>query len=89
VKEKLQKKKGVFMKTSNKTKEDSLLPEYDFTSGMRGKYYKRYHQKSNIVVLEPDIAEAFPNAEAVNQALRSIRQVAVCNDPISLDTFIA
>lgn len=61
------------MKTSNK---DDMLKEYNFSKGVRGKYYQRYHQRSNVVVLEPDMADAFPNAEAVNQALRSIYRVA-------------
>ncbi|SMN00786.1 hypothetical protein SPONN_1968 [uncultured Candidatus Thioglobus sp.] len=60
------------MKTSDK---DNMQKEYDFSKGVRGKYYQRYHQRSNVVVLEPDMADAFPNAEAVNQALRSIHRV--------------
>jgi hypothetical protein len=49
-----------------------MRTEYDFRGGVRGKYAKRYHQGSNIVVLEPDVAERFPNSEAVNQALRTL-----------------
>jgi len=54
--------------------EDDLLPEYDFdfSKAVRGKYYKQYTQSSNIVVLDPDVAAAFQNAEAVNSALRSM-----------------
>ncbi|EIC23743.1 hypothetical protein [Thiorhodovibrio frisius] len=54
--------------------EDDLLPEYDFdfSKAVRGKYYKEYTQSSNIVVLDPDVAAAFENAEAVNSALRSM-----------------
>ena len=52
--------------------ERDLLDEYDFSNGVRGKYAKRYHQGTNIVVLNPDVAAEFPNSEAVNQALRSI-----------------
>ncbi len=51
---------------------DEMLPEYDFSGGVRGKYAKRYHQESNVVVLDPDVAERFPNAEAVNGALRAL-----------------
>ena len=40
--------------------------------GIRGKYAKKYAQGTNIVLLEPDIAKAFPNDEAVNQALRGV-----------------
>jgi hypothetical protein len=52
---------------NNKMKE-----EHDFSQGMRGKYAKAYHQGSNVVVLDPVVAERFPNAESVNQALRSL-----------------
>ncbi|AFY49646.1 hypothetical protein Nos7524_3872 [Nostoc sp. PCC 7524] len=53
--------------------EDELRPEYDFAQmegGVRGKYVERYRTKTNIVRLDPDVAEAFPNDEAVNNALR-------------------
>lgn len=52
-----------------------LRPEYDFSSmkgGIRGKYVDRLRKNSNIVLLEPEVAQAFPNSEAVNQALRGI-----------------
>lgn len=61
------------MKISDK---DDIQKEYDFSKGIRGKYYQRYHQRSNVVVLEPDMADAFPNSETVNQALRSVYRVA-------------
>lgn len=61
------------MKTSN---QKDILKEYDFSKGERGKYHQRYHQRSNVVILEPDMAEAFPNAESVNQALRSIHAIS-------------
>ena len=51
---------------------DEMRPEYDFSGAVRGKYYKRYHQSSNVVVLEPDVAARFKNATAVNKALRSL-----------------
>lgn len=49
-----------------------MREEYDFRGGVRGKYAKRYAQGTNIVVLEPDVAEAFPTARAVNAALRKV-----------------
>jgi hypothetical protein len=61
------------MKKTNLT--NGLRTEYDFASmkgGVRGKHAKRYRDGTNIVLLEPDIAEAFPNDEAVNQALRGV-----------------
>ena len=54
---------------------EEMLPEYDFSGGVRGKYAKRFHQASNVVVLEPDVAERFPNSEAVNQALRTLAAI--------------
>lgn len=55
---------------------DDILPEYDFASmkgGVRGKYIARLRRDgSNIVVLEPEIAAAFPSDAAVNEALRGV-----------------
>lgn len=54
---------------------DELRPEYDFdySKGVRGKYYKRILKEgANVVVLEPDVAKAFPNSAAVNDALRVV-----------------
>jgi hypothetical protein len=58
--------------------EDDLRPEYDFdfSKAVRGKYYKQYIESSNVVVLEPDVAAVFPNADAVNQALRAMLKFA-------------
>jgi hypothetical protein len=59
--------------------DEDLRPEYDFdfSQGERGRYYKRLlAEGSNIVVLEPDIAEAFPDSAAVNSALRSLLEFA-------------
>ncbi len=55
-----------------KESENEMLEEYDFSKGSRGKYAKRYHQSSNIIVLEPDVSRRFPNSGAVNQALRTL-----------------
>lgn len=64
------------MKTNSKDRSDSdMRPEYDFASmkgGMRGKYYERYRKGANVILLEPDVAEAFPTEAAVNKALRGI-----------------
>lgn len=51
---------------------NEMKEKYDFSQEVRGKYAKAYHQGSNVVVLAPDVAERFPNAESVNQALRSL-----------------
>jgi hypothetical protein len=56
--------------------EDDMLPEYDFTGAVRGNYYQRFRTSSNVVVLDPDVSAAFPNAASVNEALRSLATVA-------------
>ena len=53
-----------------------MLPEYDFSGAVRGKYYERYWQGSNVVLLDPDVSDAFPNAAAVNEALRLLVSLA-------------
>jgi len=53
-----------------------MLPEYDFSGAVRGKYYERYMQGSNVVLLDPDVSDAFPNAAAVNEALRLLVSLA-------------
>lgn len=54
---------------------NEILQEYDFSQGVRGKYAQRYARRSNVVVLEPDVAKIFPNAEAVNSSLRSLAEI--------------
>ncbi len=56
-----------------------LRDEYDFAKmqgGVRGKYVKDYRKGTNLVLLEPDVAQAFPNDEAVNKALRLLMEIA-------------
>ncbi len=52
-----------------------MLEEYDFSGGVRGKYAKRYAQGTNVVVIDPDVAEYFPDHDAVNEALRSLAAI--------------
>jgi hypothetical protein len=60
------------------TTTDEMLEEYDFSGGIRGRYAGRFSPDSTLVVLDPDVAAAFPDAEAVNEALRElIRQGSV------------
>ena len=54
---------------SQEPEENDLEPEYDFTGAVRGKYCERYQQGSNVVLLDPDMAQGFKNSEAVNRAL--------------------
>ena len=63
------------MKPKARDLADELRPEYnfDYSKAVRGKYYRRLLKEgSNVVVLEPDVAKAFPNSDAVNDALRSV-----------------
>jgi len=67
------------MKNRNVGPSDELLPEYDFASmkgGVRGKYVERLREGTNIVLVDPDVAAAFPSANAVNEALRGILNTA-------------
>jgi hypothetical protein len=52
--------------------EDTMRPEYDFSEAVRGVTAERYAQGSNVVILEPDVVQMFPNATAVNEALRAL-----------------
>jgi hypothetical protein len=66
------------------TEEDELRPEYDLSQlkgRVRGKYVERYRQGTNLVLLEPDVAEAFPDADSVNEALRFLIRVTKENRP--------
>jgi hypothetical protein len=67
------------MKKDKADQEDDLRPEYtreELGKGVRGKYYKAYTKGTNLVLLSPDVAAAFPTSEAVNEALRSLIKVA-------------
>jgi len=62
-----------------KVKSNDLRPEYrreDLAKGVRGKYLKAYRAGTNLVLLRPEVAKAFPTEEAVNDALRSLIEVA-------------
>ena len=71
--------------------EDELRPEYDFSKmagGVRGKYVERYRAGTNLVLLDPDIAQAFPTDASVNEALRLLLQIAQRqqrNNPVGAD----
>jgi hypothetical protein len=58
---------------------DELRPEYDLRqllqAGVRGKYAKRYHSGTNLVLLDPDILKAFRSEKAVNEALRLVLEL--------------
>lgn len=68
------------MKRPNMDEKDDLRPEYDLVvllkDGVRGKYAAEYGAGTNLVLLEPDVAAAFPTAEMVNAALRLVMQLS-------------
>ena len=67
------------MNRNNAHLEDELCSEYDFSQlqgGVKGKYVDRYNEGTNLVLLAPDVAAAFPDDEAVNQALWLLIKVA-------------
>jgi hypothetical protein len=67
------------MKRVETEPEDEMRPEYDFSQlkgRVRGKYAERYREGTNLILLDPDVAAAFPDAKAVNEALRLLMGVA-------------
>jgi hypothetical protein len=65
------------MSQSNKPEsKEEMRAEYDFSGGERGKYYKQYQQGTNVILLDPDIAEVFRDSESVNRALRELIEKA-------------
>lgn len=72
-------KKGTTRSGKKKTKsaasrvgDDDILPEYDFSRAGPNRYAQRYAGAANVVALDPDVAAVFPDAEAVNRALRAL-----------------
>ena len=66
------------MKKANQDLKDEIRPEYDFASmkgGVRGKYVNKYRAGTNLVLLDPEVARAFPTDAAVNQALRAVLSI--------------
>jgi hypothetical protein len=55
---------------------DGMREEYDFSGGVRGKYYEAYKRSTNVVVLEPDVAEVFRDSASVNEALRLLVKIS-------------
>jgi len=64
------------MNRDSKPESENMEPEYDIREGVRGKYYERYKQGTNVVLLEPDVAQVFPDSESVNRALRGLIDIA-------------
>ena len=70
----------MLMNTEISDTDDDLRPEYDLTTllvgGVRGKYADAYARGTNLVLLAPDVAKAFPTEESVNEALRLVMRLA-------------
>jgi hypothetical protein len=65
------------MKKATKSRNaPEMLKEYDFSKGVRGKYYKRFAEGSNVIVIDAELSKIFPDSRAVNQALRSLVSIA-------------
>ena len=55
---------------------DDMREEYDFSGGVRGKFAERFAAGSNVVVLDPDVADFFTDSTSVNDALRTLANLA-------------
>ena len=57
-----------------------MKAEYDFSQGVRGKYVEQYNQGTNLVLIDPELTDAFPDAKSVNDALRALVAIAARRD---------
>lgn len=64
------------MSQESRSASQEMRGEYDVRGGVRGKYYERFHQGTNVVLLEPDVAAVFHDSESVNRALRVLIDAA-------------
>ncbi len=64
------------MSRAKSRKSDTFRSEYDFSGGVRGKHHVAYKAGTNVVLLDSDIAKAFPNSSSVNRALRLLLDLA-------------
>ena len=63
-------------KASTKGRPPEMRAEYDFSGGVRGKYVDKYRRGVNVVLIDPELAEAFPDSKSVNDALRALVAIA-------------
>ena len=61
---------------SQDNEQDVMRTEYNFSRGSRGKHHETYRQGTNLVLLEPDVAEVFKDSATVNSALRTLVNIA-------------
>jgi uncharacterized DUF497 family protein len=76
---------NMMKKVSSRVSVDDLRKEYDLSSlksGVRGKYYRKAMEGTNLVLLDPDTAEVFPDSESVNRALRMLAETARAAAPV-------
>ena len=62
-------------KVRSRPEAEEMLPEYDFSGGVRGKYASRFAKDTIMVVLDPDVAKVFPDPNSVNKALRALGHI--------------
>ncbi|MEA2108709.1 MAG: hypothetical protein U9P07_04740 [Pseudomonadota bacterium] len=67
--------------------DSDVLEEYDFSKGVRGKYAKKYAEETNVVVIDPDVAQYFPDHDSVNEALRSLLPIIKRYAPKNAEQF--
>jgi hypothetical protein len=64
------------MNPDNSAAGDDMRPEYDFSTGVRGKHHEQYKAGTNVVFLDADVAQVFKDSESVNRALRLLLDLA-------------
>ena len=69
-------KKETTKKVPTKRRSSEMKAEYDFSTGVRGKYAGKYSSGTNVVLLDPELAVAFPDSKSVNDALRALVAIA-------------
>lgn len=72
------------MITESSIPDDEIPPEYSLAGAVRGKYADRYAEGTNLVLLDPDVAEVFTDAASVNRALRALAQIIKDQAPRSV-----
>ena len=69
------KKVKVRQSKTNSRDRDTMRPEYDFSGAVRGLTAARYAKGTNLVVVDPEVLDVFPDSVAVNEALRALAPV--------------
>lgn len=62
-------------KAQKKTDDMEMREEYDFSGGVRGKYAQRYAEGTNVVILDPELSDLFPDSKSVNEALKYLAKL--------------